>query len=104
MNVYRLANLQCNIMNISLIPDHEKYIETRIQSGVYQSIDELMTRAIALLIASEEEENLIHDPAWVESTRHKVTAAIESLNSNGGMKGETAMAQLMNRYQERRDS
>ena len=37
-------------MNISLIPDHEKYIETRIQSGVYQSIDELITRAIALLI------------------------------------------------------
>lgn len=89
-------------MNISLIPDHEKYIETRIQSGVYQSIDELMTRAIALLIESEEED-LIHDPAWIESTRHKVTTAIESLKSNGGTKGETAIAQLFDRYQERRE-
>ncbi len=91
-------------MNISLIPDHEKYIEARIQSGVYQSIDELMTRAIALLIESEEEEDLIHDPAWIESTRHKVTAAIESLKSNGGTKGETAIAQLLDRYQQRKDS
>ena len=89
-------------MNISLIPDHEKYIETRIQSGVYQSIDELMTRAIALLIESEEEEDLIHDPAWIESTRYKVTAAIESLQSNGGTKGKTAVTQLFDRYQERR--
>lgn len=89
-------------MNISLIPDHEKYIETRIQSGVYQSIDELMTRAIALLIESEEED-LIYDPAWIESTRHKVTTAIESLKSNGGTKGETAIAQLFDRYQERRE-
>ena len=91
-------------MNISLIPDHEKYIETIIQSVVYQSIDELMTRAIALLIESEEEEDLIHDLAWIESTRHKVTTAIESLKSNGGTKGETAIAQLFDRYQQRRES
>jgi antitoxin ParD1/3/4 len=91
-------------MNITLIPDHEKYIETRIQSGVYQSIDELMNCAIALLIESEEEEDLIHNPAWVESTRHKVTAAIDSLKSNGGTDGETVIAQLLDRYQQRRDS
>ena len=54
-----------------------------------------MTRAIALMIESEEEEDLIHDSAWVESTRHKVTAAIESLKSKGGTKGETAIAQLL---------
>jgi antitoxin ParD1/3/4 len=91
-------------MNITLIPDHEKYIETRIQSGVYQSIDELMNCAIALLIESEEEEDLIHNPAWIESTRHKVTAAIDSLKSNGGTNGETAIAQLLDRYQQRKDS
>jgi antitoxin ParD1/3/4 len=84
-------------MKIPLIPDHEKYIETKLQSGVYQSIDELMTCAIALLIESEEEEDLIHNSAWVESTRHKVTAAIESLKSNGGTKGEMAIAQLLDR-------
>jgi antitoxin ParD1/3/4 len=104
MEVRRSANLKSNIMNISLIPDHEKYIESRIQSGVYQSIDELMTRAIALLIESEEEEDLVHDPAWIESTRYKVTTAIESLKSNGGTKGETAISQLLDRYQQHRNS
>ena len=72
-------------MNITLIPDHEVYIETRIQNGVYQN-------------------DLIHDPAWIESTRHKVTSAIDSLKSNGGTNGEVAIAQLLDRYRERRGS
>ena len=95
-------------MNITLIPDHEVYIETRIQNGVYQNVDELMNCAIALLIESEiepeEEGDLIHDRVWIESTRHKVTSAIDSLKSNGGTNGEVAIAQLLDRYRQRRDS
>jgi antitoxin ParD1/3/4 len=86
------------MMNITLLPEHEQFIQARLQSGQYQSINELFSQAIALLIESEEEE-LTQDPTWIESTRTKVTQAIESIETNGGTDGDTAMAKLLDRYQ-----
>jgi antitoxin ParD1/3/4 len=87
------------MMNITLLPEHEQFIQSRLQSGQYQSINELFSQAIALLIESEEED-LIQDPTWVESTRTKVTQAIGSIKTNGGTDGDTAMAKLLDRYQQ----
>jgi antitoxin ParD1/3/4 len=87
------------MMNITLLPEHEQFIQARLQSGQYQSVNELFSQAIALLIESEEED-LIQDPAWIESTRTKVTQAIESIKTNGGTDGDTAMAKLLDRYQQ----
>jgi antitoxin ParD1/3/4 len=87
------------MMNITLLPEHEQFIQARLQSGQYQSINELFSQAIALLIESEEED-LIQDPTWVESTRTKVTQAIDSIKTNGGTDGDTAMAKLLDRYQQ----
>jgi antitoxin ParD1/3/4 len=87
------------MMNITLLPEHEQFIQARLQSGQYQSVNELFSQAIALLIESEEED-LIQDPAWIESTRTKVTQAIDSIKTNGGTDGDTAMAKLLDRYQQ----
>jgi antitoxin ParD1/3/4 len=87
------------VTNITLLPEHEQFIQARLQSGQYQSINELFSQAIALLIESEEED-LIQDPTWVESTRTKVTQAIGSIKTNGGTDGDTAMAKLLDRYQQ----
>jgi antitoxin ParD1/3/4 len=40
----------------------------------------------------------------IESTRQKVDAAIRSLEQKGGMDGETAVNQLLDKFQQARQS
>ena len=44
-------------MEFSLRPDLQKYIDTKIQSGQYRSVDEALNKAVELLKRQEEAEN-----------------------------------------------
>ncbi len=91
-------------MNITLLPEHEKFVQDRLQNGQYKTIDEIFSHAIALLMESdiESDDDLIYDPAWVESTRQKIDAARISIKANGGNDGETVVSGLIDRYQQAR--
>jgi putative addiction module CopG family antidote len=41
-------------MTFSLMPEHEQFIQTQIEAGVYGSTDELLADAIKLLMAREQ--------------------------------------------------
>jgi hypothetical protein len=51
---------------------------------------------------SAHESSLTDDPAWVESTRRKVDAAVNSLANNGGQDGATVVNRLLDRFSAKR--
>lgn len=47
-----------------------------------------------------EQASFIEDSAWIDSTRQKVDAAIQSLEQNGGTDGETVVNRLLERFRQ----
>jgi antitoxin ParD1/3/4 len=60
-------------MSISLTPDQERFIQTKLQSGKYRSVEEILEMALRLL-----DEYDRADAEWVEEIQTKIDAAIET--------------------------
>jgi antitoxin ParD1/3/4 len=73
-------------MSISLTPDQERLIQTKLQSGKYRSVEEVLEMALRLL-----DEYDRADAEWVEEVRAKIDAAID---------GETFVNQILERFQQ----
>jgi antitoxin ParD1/3/4 len=90
-------------MNVTLTPEQSKIIQVKLQSGRYQTIEEVLAQAL-LLLDDWDELSLTDDPAWIESTRGKVDEAVKSLAENGGTDGETAVNRLLDKFRQARES
>lgn len=90
-------------MNITLTPEQVEIIKQKLQSGRYKTVDDLLTQAF-LLLDDWDECSLTEDPTWIEATRKKVDAAIQSLEANGGTDGETVVTQLLDKFRKARES
>jgi antitoxin ParD1/3/4 len=90
-------------VNITLTPEQAEIIQQKLRSGRYKSIDDLLTQAFQLL-DDWDEDSLIEDPDWIESTRQKVDEAILSLEANGGSDGETVVNQMLDKFRQARES
>jgi antitoxin ParD1/3/4 len=95
---FRLGSGQAidKTMNITLNPEQSRIIEQRLQSGLYQNLDDLLIQAFQLL-DDWEEHSLTKSPDWIAATRTKVDEAIASIAVNGGNDGETAISQLLDK-------
>ncbi|KAM3108004.1 ribbon-helix-helix domain-containing protein [Phormidesmis sp. 146-33] len=90
-------------MSISLTPDQERLIQTKLQSGKYRSVEEVLEIALRLL----DEYDLSELPArgradaeWVEVVRTKIDAAIEASTHTPPVDGETFVNQILERFQQ----
>jgi antitoxin ParD1/3/4 len=92
-----------NNVNITLTPEQVEIIQQKLQSGRYETVDDLLAQAFQLL-DEWDEHSLIEDPAWIESTREKVDAAILSLEANGGTDGETVVNQMLDKFRQAREA
>ncbi len=90
-------------MNITLTPEQSRLIEQKLKSGRYQNLDDLLIQAFQLL-DDWEEHSLTESPDWIAATRTKVDAAIASIATNGGNDGETAIAQLLDKFRQAREA
>jgi antitoxin ParD1/3/4 len=90
-------------MDITLTPEQTQIIQQKLQSGRYQTIDDVLTQAFQLL-DDWEEHSITEDPTWIASTRQKVDAAIQSLELNGGHDGETVVNQLLDKFRQARET
>ena len=79
-------------MNITLKPDQEAFIRAKLQSGQYQTVDDVIQAALDLL--DEQDKAYEH---WVIETRAKVDEGIASLERGEGIDGETFVNQLLRR-------
>ena len=63
-------------MSISLTPDQERFVQTKLQAGKYRSVEEILEIALRLLDEYDRTE-----AEWVEDVREKIDAAISRLQS-----------------------
>jgi antitoxin ParD1/3/4 len=67
-------------MSISLTPDQERFIQTKLQAGKYRSAQEVLEIALRLL-----DEYDLAEAEWVEDVREKIDAAIPRFGSAKGL-------------------
>ena len=79
-------------MNITLKPEQEALIHAKVQSGQYQTVDDVIQAALDLL---DEQDKA--DEQWLIETRAKVEEGIASLERGEGIDGETFVNQLLSK-------
>lgn len=74
-------------MNINPKPNQEALVKSKLQSGQYQSVDDVIQAALDWL---DEQDKAIE-------TREKVAEGIASLERGEGIDGETFVNQLLSK-------
>jgi len=86
-------------MNVSLTPELERFVEEKVHSGRYTSASEVVREALRLL---EEHEKV--RAAQLTEFREETDRRLASLERGEGIDGATALAQLRQRSNARRQS
>ncbi len=76
-------------MNVSLTPELEKLVESKVKSGRYQSASEVIREGLRLL---DEQDRL--RKAQLEEVRRSIQIGIDQLDRGEGVKGGTVLAEL----------
>ena len=82
-------------MSISLTPDQERFVQSKLQAGKYRSAEEILEIALQLLDEYDRSE-----AEWVEDVRVKIDAAIEASNHTAPIDGETFVNVIFERFQQ----
>lgn len=82
-------------LSISLTPDQERFIQTKLQTGKYRSAEEILEIALRLL-----DEYDRADADWVEEVQVKIDSAIEASTHTPAIDGETFINQILERFQQ----
>jgi antitoxin ParD1/3/4 len=82
-------------MSISLTPDQERFIQTKLQAGKYRSAEEVLEIALRLLDEYDRSE-----AEWVEEIRAKIDAAVEASEHTAPVDGETFVNGILERFQQ----
>ena len=87
-------------MNVSLTPELEKFVETEVNTGLYQTASEVVRAGLRLL---KQEQMLkavsVRSRAELET---RLIQAADSLNAGRGVDGDKVFARLRQRSQARR--
>jgi antitoxin ParD1/3/4 len=84
-------------MSISLTPDQERFIQTKLQDGKYNSAQEVLEIALRLLDEYDRAE-----AEWVENVREKIDAAIATSDRIPPIDGETFVNQIVDKFRQAR--
>ncbi len=76
-------------MNVSLTPELEKLVESKVKSGRYQSASEVVREGLRLL----EDQDRLREMR-LEEVRRKVQAGLDELDRGEGTNGATVLAEL----------
>jgi antitoxin ParD1/3/4 len=86
-------------MNVSLTPELERFVQEKVRSGRYTSASEVVREALRLL---EEHERV--RTAQLLEFREEIDRRLATLDRGEGIDGTTALAQLRQRSQARRQT
>lgn len=78
------------MMNISLIPEHEKFIQSQLKNGTYHSPDEVIREALQLL----EDRHRAEVEMRVEELRKKIAIGTEQIARGEVFDGEEVFREL----------
>ena len=80
-------------MNITLKPEQEQFIQAKLKSGKYATVDEVITEALQLLDKRDK-----HYQKWVEETREKVAVGLAQLDRGEGIEAQTVINSLKREF------
>jgi antitoxin ParD1/3/4 len=86
-------------MNVSLTPELEKFVETQVASGRYQSASELFREGLRLLQEREAERQ-----AALDEVRRKVHEGLESARRGELLDGDEVFREILELSRKRRSS
>ena len=81
-------------MTINLTAEQETFINTKLQTGKYSSVEEILEIALQLL---EEYER--SDAKWVEDVKVKIDAAITIYSQSTPLDGEEFVSEILELFQ-----
>jgi antitoxin ParD1/3/4 len=84
-------------MNVSLTPELENFVQTKVTSGRYTSASEVVREALRLL-----EEHDKARAAQLQEFRSEVDRRLASLDQGEGLDGETVFNQIRAKSEQRR--
>jgi antitoxin ParD1/3/4 len=84
-------------MNVSLTPELENFVQTKVTSGRYSSASEVVREALRLLENQEKAR-----AAQLHEFQTEVDRRLASLDRGDGVDGETVFAQIRENSQSRR--
>ena len=85
-------------MEITLQPELEQFIQEKIKSGQYQSVNEAVNAALKLLI----ERELIYQGRFAE-LRQEILVGIEASERGDVLDSETVFTSIQKKLEQRRD-
>lgn len=85
-------------MNVSLTPELEGFVLTKVKTGRYNSASEVVREALRLLEDHEKAR-----AAQLEEFRSEVDRRLASLDRGKGVDGEEVFARLRKKSEERRN-
>jgi antitoxin ParD1/3/4 len=86
-------------MDITLKPEQEQFIREKLQSGKYQTTDEVIIEAFRLL-----EERDRRYAQWLQETSEKIAIGLNELERGKGVKLEVAMTEIRDMISEAREN
>ena len=85
-------------MNVSLTPELEKKIESRVATGNYTSASELVREALRLFFDFDAARR--HE---IEAMNHRIAEGLTQLERGEGIEGEEARRRSLARLSQRRE-
>jgi antitoxin ParD1/3/4 len=86
-------------MSISLTPEQENFVQSKIQAGKYQSTQEVLEIALRLLDEYDRAE-----AEWSEDVREKIEAALVASDHTPPLDGEAFVNQILDRFDKARQA
>jgi antitoxin ParD1/3/4 len=80
-------------MSISLTPEQENFVQSKIQAGKYQSTQEVLEIALRLLDEYDRAE-----AEWSEDVREKIETALVASDHTPPLDGEAFVNQILDRF------
>ena len=77
-------------MNVTLTPEQENYVQSQLEGGNYDSIQELISEALQLL----EERNRVLKQQRLVELRQKIASGTEQIAQGKVTEGELVFARL----------
>jgi len=92
-------------MSINLTLDQEKFIKAKLESGKYQTPEEVISHALQLLDECDTPAGGLRqrsEAAWVEDVRTKIDEAILASEQTPPIDGETFINEILERFANKR--
>ncbi len=89
-------------MNVSLTPELERFVETEVGSGLYQTASEVIRAGLRRL--KEDRQRLPSMPQTLSELEKALLSSIDRLDRGEGVAGATVLRRLQKRIKEHRSN